>query len=114
MNSIKSLAINCLIIALLWIGLVEGVDGARNLGLFVVWVSIVLSFFVLVFDDVRNELVKKGASVPRSISVPTDFFIIGILAWTGYAVTAAFFFFAWAIVYSALHHKEAKADVPQV
>ncbi len=74
--------------ALLWFGLVEGVEGARNLGLFLAWANVILSFFMLV-PDAQEAMAKKGRSVPKAASVTFDLAVTGLLVWCGAWVTGA-------------------------
>ncbi|MBI5901810.1 MAG: hypothetical protein HZB40_21645 [Rhodocyclales bacterium] len=90
------LAINGTFGVLLWFGLVEGVEGARNLGLFMAWVSAVVSLFVFT-DSVQAEMTKNGRSVPRPIGVASDLAILGLLIWFGAWVTGAAYAFGFVM-----------------
>lgn len=72
---------------ILWVGIVDGIDGARNLGLFLVWAISILSITMLI-PAVQEEISKKGRSIPRPINIMFDFAIACFLAWHGYIVTS--------------------------
>ncbi|ARU30891.1 hypothetical protein CAP31_03825 [Sulfuriferula sp. AH1] len=63
-RAVMWLAINGAFAAMLWFGFVEGVEGARNLSLFLVWASFIISWGMLV-PDIQKELAKKGRSARR-------------------------------------------------
>lgn len=89
-------AINGAFGAMLWFGLVEGVQGALNLGLFMAWVSVFVSLFVFT-DSVQAEMAKKWRSVPMPIGVASDLAIIGLLIWYGAWVTGAAYMIGFVI-----------------
>jgi hypothetical protein len=74
------LVLNVIVACLLWFGLVEGVQGAQNLGLFIVWVLAVMSVF-FVTDDVAKAVAAKGFSAPYWFDLLFDLFIVGLLVW---------------------------------
>lgn len=73
--------------ALLWFGFVEGVEGAHNASLCLVWANFVLSWGMLV-PGVRKELAKKGRSVPAVMNVLYDLGVTFFLVWFGAWVSA--------------------------
>lgn len=89
-------AINGAFGALLWFGLVEGVQGALNLGLFMAWVFVFVSLFVFT-DSAQAEMAKKWRSVPRPIGVASDLAITGLLIWYGAWVTGAVYMIGFVI-----------------
>jgi hypothetical protein len=74
------LVLNGIVAGLLWFGLVEGVQGAQNLGLFAIWVISVMSLFFGT-DDIAKVVAKKGFSAPYWFDVLFDLFIVGLLVW---------------------------------
>lgn len=74
------LILNGIVASLLWFGLVEGVQGAQNVGLFVIWVMSVMSLFFGI-GDVAKAVAKKGFSAPYWFDVLFDLFIVGLLTW---------------------------------
>lgn len=76
------LILNGIVASLLWFGLVEGVQGAQNVGLFTIWVISVMSLFFGT-DDVAKAVAAKGFSAPHWFDVLFDLFIIGLLTWHG-------------------------------
>jgi len=81
------LAINGAFAAMLWFGFVEGVEGARNLSLFLVWASFIISWGMLV-PDIQKELAKKGRSAPKAMNVLYDLSVTFFLVWFGAWVSA--------------------------
>lgn len=107
--------VNGAMIAALWFGLVEGIDGALNVGLVMVWFAIVTSLFML-SSEVTGKLIREhgGRSVPDWLNWVSDIAVILILAWHGWLWTAGFFLFAAFIQQGALTQaKERIAKEPQ-
>lgn len=74
------LVLNGIIAALLWLGLVEGIQGAQNLGIFAIWVLSILSLFFGT-EGVTQAVAKKGFGAPYWFDVLFDLFIVGLLVW---------------------------------
>lgn len=74
------LLLNGIVAALLWFGLVEGVQGAQNVGIFAIWVMSILSLF-FGMEDVVKSVSKTGFSAPYWFDVLFDLFIVGLLTW---------------------------------
>jgi hypothetical protein len=82
MKSLRWALWNALFAVLVWLGLVEGVEGARNLTIFLVWVLFVLSLFALQ-KDVIKEMADKPPSVPRWIDFTYDAAVLALIVWQG-------------------------------
>ena len=84
----KWIAMNALMAAALWWGLVEGVAGAKNVGLAMVWWVVVCSL-ATTGTEFRKELAKKEMfpSVPRWIDGGFDIAIAVLLLWHGLMIT---------------------------
>jgi hypothetical protein len=74
------LILNGIVASLLWFGLVEGVQGAQNVGLFAIWVISVMSLFFGT-DDVAKVVAAKGFSAPYWFDVLFDLSIVTLLVW---------------------------------
>lgn len=74
------LILNGIVAGLLWFGLVEGVQGAQNVGLFAIWVISVMSLFFGT-EDVAKAVAAKGFSAPYWFDVLFDLLIVGLLTW---------------------------------
>ena len=77
------LILNGIVASLLWFGLVEGVQGAQNVGLFAIWVISVMSLFFGTDDVAKAVAAKGGFSAPYWFDVLFDLFIVGLLTWHG-------------------------------
>ena len=75
-------AINGGMAAAMWYGIVENVDGARNVFMFMVWLSFVASLF-LMSEEMQKHIKKRGRSVPRWMSVPYDIAVTMFMVWFG-------------------------------
>lgn len=85
---------NGLLLGGLWHGLVNGVDGALNAGLFMVWLRVAVSPFSLMTSTHHNLAKSSPSAVPSILSHTCTGAALGLLVWHGYAFTAAFFLLA--------------------
>lgn len=83
----------------------ETSEGAKNIGLFMAWVTGILSFVIVIAllgarDKMVDELGKEyEPSVPYIIDLVFDLFIIGTIIWFGHYVLAAFYLCnMWSVV----------------
>lgn len=106
MRAFKWFVLNGIFAAMLWFGFVEGVAGAKNVGLVMTWIVIVSSWGYL-SDECKATVRKKGRSVSKEIGLPFDFLIVGFLAWHGAIITAAFYFLSIILSESAFSDDEA-------
>ena len=74
------LILNGIVAGLLWFGLVEGIQGAQNVGLFAIWVISVMSLFFGT-EGVAKAVAAKGFNAPYWFDVLFDLFIVGLLTW---------------------------------
>ena len=114
MKQIKWVLMNGLLACALWFGLVEGVRGALNVGLVMVWWVVVCSL-VTVRDDFRAKAAQsdKFPSIPPALDGAFDTCIAVLILWHGYIITGV----AWAIsavlhgcLYDAVKELRAKAN----
>jgi hypothetical protein len=80
---------------LLWTGLNEGVEGAKNVGLCLAWSHVFLGFLWLRVD-VQKDMATAANVIPSAIVLSVDIFIAGLLIWHGYFVTGVMVFIAAA------------------
>ena len=78
-RTIAWIVLNAILLICGIMGFTLGVEGAKNLFMFLFWLSFVLSFSYL-NDKMRYDVQKRGRSVPRIVSVLVDFTIICMLA----------------------------------
>lgn len=84
----------------LYFGFYEGIGGAKNLGLFVVWITILVTlpgFFITVK---KLELLQALEVFPRLwalLDLAVDLFALGTLIWFGYLWTGALLFICLVI-----------------
>ena len=89
MKQFKYFIINGIFAACIYFGLFENIEGAKNLTLFIAWLSIIMSMFMLT-DAAQEALVKQGGpSVPRWFDITLDIAVIGIFVWLNWTWTAA-------------------------
>lgn len=99
MKFIRYALLNGLMFGALYFGLVHNVEGALNLGLFMVWGCIVLAFLApfAIKAAIKLRKPEEGpwdiASVPGWFDGLFDLTIVAMLAWHGYAWTAALYVF---------------------
>lgn len=67
---------------LFWYGCIEGVQGAKNLLLFMVWFNFVVCWAIL-SDEVRKTIVEKGRTFPAWFTVTFDIAMTAALVWVG-------------------------------
>jgi hypothetical protein len=82
MRMIRWFLLNGAMLAALLLGFVGGVDGAKNVGLFIVWLCLPLSL-VMQFKEVQIAMAKTGPPVPRWLEVLFDCAVIALLIWFG-------------------------------
>lgn len=79
-------------IVCLWFGFVAGVNGALNVGLFLVWLQFVISLLNL-STEIRTKAIAQVARSRNPLEPIPLFFvlqliIIGLLVWNGAWITA--------------------------
>lgn len=88
----KWTVVNSAALAVMYYGLVLGVEGAANLAQFYVWATFTLSL-VLLSDDVVRDL-QKSSGLPvvmAWLGLSVDFLIVAVLVWYGWMWSAAAF-----------------------
>ena len=111
MKAILWIIANFGMIAALWFGLVEGIDGALNIGILMVWFATLTSFFML-NEKVTDDLIKKqgGRSVPDWVSWASGVTVVLILTWHGWLWTAGAFLLAAFVQQGALTQSRRRLD----
>ena len=98
----KYLLINGGLVVSLYFGMVSGITGAMNVGLFILWVTIIISGFLLI-EDVRKEenvvTALQNLPVPRSIDRIFDIGIVLSLVWYGWIITGIGYFIHMIIIH---------------
>lgn len=89
---------NGAMIAGLWFGLVEGVHGAKNIGLLLVWFAICTTPLYLVSEALDKALSEGGKHRP-ALDWTAAACVISLLAWHGYLWTAGFY-----VLYGLVRH----------
>lgn len=79
--------------ALLWYGVVKGVEGAAKCVLVFFWFMNISALFATT-DDVVESLRKRGRSVPAELDMAWDLVVVGTLVWNGWLWTGVFFLIA--------------------
>lgn len=76
--------------AAVWFGFVGGIDGAKNIAIFI---SVFLFLISLGWfsDDAVQKIAKKGRLVPRFVSVSFDFYVAVVLIWYGSYVVGSLY-----------------------
>ena len=79
---VKWVIVNTAMLLLLWAGLVQGIEGARNIALFLVWLSFFTSLACF-SDKLIAEVGTRGRSVPRIVDAIFDVTVLSMLVWHG-------------------------------
>lgn len=87
MKLIRYIVFNLIFAACIYFGLFEGVEGAKNVVLFVAWLSGIVSL-VCLSDTVVEAMKDQQPSVPRWIDIIYDIFIVAVFVWFAYWLTA--------------------------
>ena len=93
--------------ALIWYGVVKGVEGAANCALVLLWMVNVSSWAAALNDEYIQTLVKRGRPVPEELNVAWDALVIGTLVWNGWTWTGVFYLLAMLVI-AASHDKADK------
>lgn len=92
---------NAAMAALIYFGLYKGIDGAQNVLLFWVWLTLPMAL-TLISDDSKEVLRKRGRAVPAGIDAVLDIAAIAALLWFGWMWTAAAYTLANIIAHGAM------------
>lgn len=99
-KKLRSIAISATLVAALYAGLFMGVNGALNVGLFIVWSAFVLSLFCL-STTMQKSMAEKERPFPGWFSVSVDIAALAMLAWSGYMLSSAAWLAAMILVHGA-------------
>jgi hypothetical protein len=102
--------VNGLMLNSLLAGLVYGIQGAMNVGIMMVWITVYLRFCML-YSKAVDEVVSEGhePAVPMPVSWALDLSVVLLLAWFGWIWTASFYLIAAMIQFSALDAAKKRA-----
>jgi len=90
------LLVNGFLMFCLVYGYANEIEGLVNIGLFLVWLDILLSFFMF-NTSLLGALKDRAYPVPRLLSHIAYVAVLGFLAWGGFWITAVTFTVAWAV-----------------
>ena len=93
MRRLNWAAVNSAMLASLYFGVIEGINGAQNLAYFITWIAIPASF-VAYNDEAKTAIQKNGRTVPRVVTVITFLMCISTFVWFDSIVTGIFLFVA--------------------
>jgi hypothetical protein len=91
MGIFKWIVFNGVFLTLIWFGFFEGVEGAKNIALFMVWLTIAITSAALLNDDILKGAASKR-TVPIPLSCATYAIATSILVWHGYIITGVIYF----------------------
>lgn len=92
MRLFRWIIINLIFVISLYLGLFLGIEGAKNVALFMAWFSILASIFTLhedVQEAFRKVFKKSGRTTPKSLNIAFDVCVIGAFVWAGFIFTGA-------------------------
>ena len=92
--------INSLFAACLYWGFYVGVDGAKNVSIFYVWVAFALSLLSF-SDEFVNHLKKKKPQVPRWLDYSFDLSVVFFLVWFGFIFSGIAYFIHLLLIQTA-------------
>jgi len=107
--------------AAVWLGFIEGVEGAQYVAKFFVWAVGVPFGLLVLTDDMQKRLAKEPRTPIRSaVARLVGWFALGVFVWYGHVITAAAWGFwmvakAFAMAGAEKHRAElaaAPAAVP--
>jgi hypothetical protein len=93
--------------AMLWFGVVKGVEGAANCALVLFWFMNISALFSM-SDEVVESLRKRGRTVPEQLDFAWDLAVAGTLVWNGWTWTGVFFLIAMSCVQAAWSKAEKR------
>lgn len=102
--------VNAACAGLLYVGYFLGVEGAKNLFLFLVWLNL-LTCLCMLNGDVQKSIREKGRSVPAWISVGYDVAMVAVMVWIGLWFTASAFTLA-AFLHNGVFMRDQKRPQP--
>jgi hypothetical protein len=91
-NKIIWSVFNFLLLVILWLGLAENVQGALNLGIGLLWISIA-TYALCINDNLIKELHKNKRikkSVNNVVSTCQDVIILALILWHGWFILCVF------------------------
>lgn len=91
---------NGLFLAAIYYGLFEGINGAKNIAIFVAWLTFIISLSML-HDDVVKIIKKNGKYMPQWVDAIFDICVICSFLWFGYFITAIAYLISVLITHSA-------------
>lgn len=103
---------NGLIMASLWYGYEHDCQGAKNIALFCLWATIVVSPFFLV-KECADSLENTFKYIPEWMELIYNGTIIALLVWHGAIVTGAFYFIHMVIITMAYQTYRVKITKPK-
>lgn len=89
-RQIQWLAINAFVAFLIW-SASSGSDAALNLVSFLGGLSLLLTILVSSSDAIKDDLRKKGRSVPAWLNHGVGFLFVGAMVWHGWYATGIAF-----------------------
>ncbi len=98
------LIVNSAIAAAAWFGYEEGIEGAKNVALFAVWLSVFLGPLALSDSSIQTIRKSPPPLLPAALTGTYRVVLIAFLVWHGAWVTAVFYACA-CICFSAAKHK---------
>ena len=106
MKLVKYIALNSIVVALMYLGIAQGVEGAANILQFWIWLVFACSFCCFTDSSLEN-FNKKGRAVPRYLGWAVAACFIGALVFYGWMWTAAALFVA-KLINDGAHEYAAK------
>jgi len=104
-KKIKWWLLNIVFAIAIYLGFIDGIDGAKNIAYFIAWSSIVLSLFMF-SDEVIDKMAKEKRSVPSWASALYDLSVTAVFVWFGAWVTGLFYLIHFVIIEAAWSKSE--------
>lgn len=99
MRGINWVIANGLMATVLWLGGYRDVVWAKNVFLFMVWVTFFLSIACLIAKEARQKLFDKGPSVPTRVAATYDTLVVLAIAALGWFFLATIYAIASCVEY---------------
>jgi hypothetical protein len=82
--------VNSIFLICLYLGLIEHIEGAKNIALALAWFT-VISTPIFFTDMYTKTMTESGYTVPALVEGIIDFTALFIMVWTGYLVLGGFY-----------------------
>ena len=106
-------AVNGAMVAGLWFGLVDGMKGPLNVGLFLVWTNFVVALSIMFGKNGSELYAARRRAVPSWVAEPVRFAVLFLLVWHAAWITASAWAFA-SVIFLVCDRPARRSDVVDI